>query len=387
MTLSSDGGKVFQANPSARSAPADRVDSAFDWLRTRRLRALVPLVLVVTIVKYGIGLIPSWNVLQALAIHWRHPLASPLLLPPADFRLRTPVSAVLAGWLHLTSGPEFLGFHFALALLAIATPLLMPAVRESTPLRMTMVVLLVGGAIPAILVDWVGSYDPVTLIAFAVAVLARRRELAWVAWTVAAFNNAPETFFALVFTAVVLLVQERRAAVGRLIGFGASALLGYVLIRVLDHHWGGGSSEFTLIHVWGWSLYYSSAWHYWPLIALSALGVGWVFFTARDIWQVPAARALIGLAVLGSIGIPLIALDDTRLTAGILWPPALATAAYVVRDLDAEVVLSIVRRVAPIAAVMVIVVVWQGNLVYPGWHAILDFYNYLFGGKSIPLGV
>jgi hypothetical protein len=322
--------------------------------------------------------------MQALAINWRDPTSSPYLQGLADFRLRSPVSAVVAGWLHLTAGPRFIGFHLALALLAIVVGLWMPAVRRSVELRALVGLLLIGGAIPAVLLSWVGSYDPVSLGAAAIAALAVRREVAAFAWMVFAFNNAPEAALSFVAVALVLLFDQPRQSLGRLAFGAAGTAAGYVGIRVLDDVWGGGHGEATYLRFYGFSRYASNVEHYWPLVIVGALGVGWLLAANPEAWRLPAARAFFVVSVLVSLALPPIALDTTRLTAGALWAPVLTTATILVRRLPVSDVRAVAGRMAPVALLLVLVVVWDGSLVYPGWSGLADMVRYLTGHKAIP---
>ena len=126
------------------------------WLVRRGSVFFAVVVLALTLLKYGAGVFPSWPLMQALARNWRHPMVSPRLAPPADYLVGLPTSAVVVGWLHLTSGRAYLGFHLVLACAAIVVPFALRPVRRSPELRLGVSLLLVGGAVPALLLDWVG---------------------------------------------------------------------------------------------------------------------------------------------------------------------------------------------------------------------------------------
>lgn len=354
------------------------------WMLARGWPTWAAGVLLVSLVKYGAGLIPSWAYLQALAINWRDPRLSPFLQPPDDFRLRTPVSAVLAGWLHLTSPSQFLAFHFVLACVALVLPLVLPATRRSADLRMFVGLLMLGGAVAPVLLSWVGSYDPVSMGAAAIAALALRREVAAAAWMVFAFNNAPEAALGFLVLAAVLLADRGLAALPRLVWCGGGAVVGYVGIRWLDSIWGGGTSEFTLVKFYGYSRYVNGAVHFWPLIIVSGLGVGWLLFTRPEILRLRPARVFVVLAAVACVVVPLLALDETRITVGVLWAPTLATAAVVTERLPGVELRGILRRAAPVALLLVLVVVWDGQLVYKGWQAMWDMVGYLTGTTTVP---
>jgi hypothetical protein len=292
----------------------------------------------------------------------------------------------------LTSGPTFLAFHFCLACAAVATPFALRSVRRSPELRLVVATLLVGGAVPAILFSWVGSYDPVTLAAAAVAALARSRVVMFLAWAVFAFNDAPEAALALIVFAIVLLVdwqgaRPRRARVVRRISVsGGGAVLGYLGIRVLTNAWGGASSEFTLVfHYFGFSRFLNSTLDYWPLIIVSALGVGWLFLADREIRNFAAARAMAALAVAMCVVFPFFVLDQSRVLATVLWPGILLTASLTLRRMSPDAARAVLGRMAPAALLLVVVLVWDNGLVYAGWRSIGLFLGYVFGHAPIPV--
>ena len=138
--------------------------------------------MLVCLLKYGAGVYPASDRMMALAQNMGNPHASPLLQPPDDFRLASPVSALLAGFLHLSGARAYLGVHLLLALGALCVPYAMAKVRRAPLLRTTITLLLIGGAIPAVLLNWVGGYDAVTIGAAAVAVLAEMTAVAALGW-------------------------------------------------------------------------------------------------------------------------------------------------------------------------------------------------------------
>ena len=268
------------------------------WLLERGPLTCAAAVLVLSVVKYGIGLYPSWRYMQEFAQHWQHPLRAPVFSHVhARFLLDSPVSAEIAGIVRLTSAREYLAFHLVLACAAIVVPFCLRAVRQSAELRLAVSLLLVGGTVPALLLSWVGSYDPVSVGPAAVAGLASN-----------------------------------------------------------------------------------------PVVrALAALGVGWLFLADRRARNLPAARALLLLALLTAVGMPLLALDRSRTIATTLWPAMLLTAGIVVDRLGAERARAVLARIAPVALILVIVVAWNTHLVYPGWRSGADVLLYLVGHHALPV--
>jgi hypothetical protein len=231
-------------------AEPQRPGRILSWILRRGAPSYAVGVLTVSLLKYGIGLYPSWNYMQALAENWRNPLLSPLLKPPASYRLASSTSAVVAGLLGFLSGRAFLAFHFFLACGAIAAPFCLKVVRRSAELRLLVALLLIGGAIPPVLLGWVGSYDPVTIGAGAIAALAAS-PLALFGWTVLAFNHAPEAGIALVVYWVVLIAHERGEALRRIVMALCGWAVGYLAIRGLQAGWGAGASRLGLVDFYG----------------------------------------------------------------------------------------------------------------------------------------
>jgi hypothetical protein len=344
-------------------------------------------VVAISLLKYGIGLYPSWDYLQLVARNWRDPLVSPVLHPPAaSYLLGSSTSAVAAGLLGLLSGRSFLLFHLVLALVAITIPFMMPVVRRSTELRLAVGVLLVGGAVPAVLLDWVGSYDPVTIIAATLAALAESRTVALLGWTLFAYNHGPEAGFALVVYSTALFVQHHRAALTRVLTAAVGWIAGYLAIQALLAVWGGGASRTELLKYYGASRYTNSALDYFPLIVVSALGIGWVLFSRKEIFALPAARVLLGAAALLSLTTftPMLGLDASRVLAAVLWPTALMTAKLATETIPPERSRELLRQVAPVAVLLPILLVWDDMLIFPGWRSMWDFVGYIFRDLPIP---
>ena len=336
------------------------------------------------LVKYGAGLYPSWNLFQALAQNWHNPHASSLLQGPQDYRISDPVSAVLAAWLHLTGARAFLVFHFVLALGALVTPLALPAVRRNTELRLTIFILLIGSAIPAVLLSWIGSYDPVSLAAAAVATLALNPVVAAIGWGVFALNNSSEAFIAFVILAVVLIADQRRHAMRRLIVSAVGLLAGYIWIEIAVSQWGGATSAFALYRFYGFARYAASPENFWPLILVSTLGVGWIFIAARDVRVLPPARLLAGLAIASTIVLPFVALDDSRIISTVMWPGLMLVGVIVVRRLPRARIHELLRTLTPVALLLVIVLVWDNQLVYAGWGGLAHLTRDIVGHSPIP---
>lgn len=253
------------------------------WFLERGPLTCAAAVMVLSVVKYGAGLYPSWRYMQQMAQHWQHPLQAALFSHVhARYLLDSPVSAEIAGIVHLTSAREYLAFHLLLACAAVVIPFSLGAVRRSAELRLGVALLLVGGTVPALLLSWVGSYDPVSVGSAAVAGLASNPVVRALAWMVFAFNNAPEAAIGLVIFAIVLWADGGKSTAPRIGLSGAGAVVGYIAIRVLTTAWGGGQSQLAMMKFYGFT-HYLLSYGYLPLVVLSALGVGWLFLADRRV--------------------------------------------------------------------------------------------------------
>lgn len=365
--------------------PVTAANRVVSWLAGLPWWVLALATVGLSILKYGISLYPSWPIMDALAANWRDPLMSPLLQPPANFRFEDPTAALAAGWLHLTSPRAYVSFTAFLAVAALALPFCLGAVRRDARLRLVVVLLTVGSAIPNIALAWVGGYDAVQIGAAAVAALTRNRMALVAAWFFMAFNNWPLAIVALVVYAFVAWRQEGRSSVARLVPATIGLVAGLAAILVTVRDWGGSPSAFYLFFdFYGPRRYFDHALDYFPLIVFSVLGVGWFIFAAGPARRVPAARALLMAAVPVALLMPFVVLDETRIVASAMWAPVLLAAALTVERLPTEDVDALIRRMAPIALAVIVVIAWDGQLVYPGWEHASNVVQYIFTHKPIP---
>lgn len=352
------------------------------WLLGRGSLFFAFATLGLSVVKYGAGVFPSWKYMVAIARHWQDPMSARLMKPPSDYLLDSPTSAVVAGMLHLTSDRAYLGLHAVLAAAAIVAPFALRRVRASAELRLGVFLLLVGGAVPALLLNWVGSYDPVSIAGAAVGALATDPLIAALGWLVFGFNNAPEAVLAFLVYAGVLWVEG--ANVRRIVSSGAAVVAGYIGVRVVTAVWGGGVSEVTMMKHYGYVSFLRDAVGFWPAIVFSALGAGWIFFLDRHVRAVASARVFVVLSVGVALVLPFIVLDASRLVSQALWPSALVAADLVIVKLGPERARLVLNRLAPVSLVVVIVLIWSSHFVYAGWDHLSHLLLYFVGHYKTP---
>ncbi len=337
------------------------------------LPVLVSLIVATCLAKYGVGRFVSWKYMYALAVHWRDPFSSSLFKPSTSYLLSSPTSALVSGLTGLSTRREFFALHFGLSLAAIALPVAMPSVRRDRYLRAIIGLVVVGGALPAVLLSWVGSYDPVSLGAATVGALADSPTIGAIGWALFGFNNSPEAILAFGAYALVSLYSEGPAALRSLAGCAAGLCVGIVGISALTSHWGGSTSRITMFRYWPFSAFWRSELNYWPLILYSALGIGWLIFLKREARVRKAARALCAVAVVASAAVPLVVLDQSRIVSGTLWAAALFAARDIAGSLSEEQLDGLLRRVTLPAFVFPVMLVWSGQIVYAGWQHGIEF--------------
>jgi hypothetical protein len=353
--------------------PRRRTRDLIAWLLEERLSVIVAAAVAVVVAKNGLNVFPSPTLeyMQEIARHWTDPKSSVLFHSHfADYLLGSPTSAIVAGILHLTSIRAFLAFHLAVALLALFSPFFLRAVRTSRELRTAVLLFVVGGPTAAVLLTWVGSYDPVSVGAAAVAALAASPLLAALGWAVFAFNNAPEALLGLVAYSAVLVAADGRRAVRRLVTGSVGALLGYLGIRTLTHAWGASTVGIGTFHNIPFHTFAKNTTDFWPLIIFSSLGVGWLLFGHPHLVGQRTTKAVLAVTVLASLTVPFIALDETRVVSGILWPAALLGLDRGFSRLTQAEAHAVLRRVALPAVIVPVVVVWQDSLII-GWRGML----------------
>lgn len=359
---------------STKAQPAPRLAARLISLPTP---AHLALVLVLTIAKYGIDRYPSIDLMRALANNWANPHTSMLLQPPDDYRLASPVAALLAALLHATSVRSFLGFHLLLALLAVASPFGLRRVRKSAELRSLVTLVLLGSAVPAVLFGWVGGYDAVTVAALSLAVLSDHRALSAAGWLFAALNNTPVALIAFAVVATHRFVVEKQRSITPLAINAGGLLSGIVLIQLLLRHWNVTTSRLSVYNdLYDFSRFTTSFFHFAPLIIIGSLGAGWLLLGSREVRSLPGGKTALAVAIGATLIIPFIALDETRVASQVGFALVLSVAALAERTLPTPTIHQVIHRMLPLSLLFVVPVVWDNQLIYAGWsntRAVLSF--------------
>jgi hypothetical protein len=334
------------------------------WQVSLLLGALAALV---GVIKYGIGVFPSWIYMYDLSVNWSDPSLSPLMVPPADYLQSNFVAAWLAGLFGFTTVVAHFTFHVVLAVFAIVLPFLMPVVRESVMRSRLVFIAIAGGSALPVLLLWVNGYDAVTLIGLGFAALCRNKYIAVLGWFIATLNHPSIGIVALIAWAGLSLWVNRSVLRVVLAGLGVAA--GGVLNGLLMDAWGGSTSRLDWFSQQSFSEYVSGFFSSMPILFFSALGVFWFVLLRPKFFRLGVVRILATEAILLSLLLPWVTLDTSRTVALALFAAVLCVAVALPDLLEPEVVDSSWRNLGIVAAIVPVPVVWSGALLYGGWES------------------
>lgn len=274
--------------------------------------------------KYGLAPHPlTWQFLE-LARSWSDPGAA-AGIPSGTFILSSAWTAILAGALGLSSPGAYTTFSFTLTIAALLVAYAMPRVRRDTELPLLLTAVLAAGALPAVLLTWIGGYDALSVLALVVAVLSQRRVPSVAAWFVLGLNQLPLALVALFVWEVTRRAPEQtvrariRDAGVSLSAVAAGGIVSWFAVR----QWGGAISRLEWFQSFGWEALARLALSVWPYVLWSAWGVGWILLTV--LWaRGSTARRVTVVSVLMALLLPLLLFDQTRIVSQALLPAAIA---------------------------------------------------------------
>jgi hypothetical protein len=339
--------------------------------------ALGGLAVGVGLVKYGVALHPEWARFYDVATHWPDVTSSTLIMEGDRSLLSNITAASLAGALGITRLKLYVGFQVLLALVAIALPFAMPAMRSRPAQAKVLLVFVVGGPIVPLLLSWIGGYDAIAVIGATIAVLSRSRVLMPIGWALLAFNHVSLAVAMLVFWLPMMWVLERwrptRERVFKAALATASVLAGGLLIRVLTDAWGGSTDRLALFRSIGMDNLWNGFLGALPLTIFTVLGVGWFVLLSPQVRSTVPGRLLLIEGAVAALVLPMVAIDETRIAALALLPAVLAFTVRMDRFCTAEDLRQIWHRLWIVALVIPIPIVWEGALLYVGWGRFAEF--------------
>lgn len=363
--------RTRQTVPLRRRLSRGVLSEGRGWLiasPSRYASTLALALLLATALRYGVGIYPNLNRMVDLAANWQAPVS------PAwreDFWISSPLSAWTAGVLGLTEPRSFLLFHAALAILALLLPFALPAVRNNTRRAQLVFLVLAAGPIGAVLFSWLGSYDAVSVLAIVVATLSRSTVLRCLGWFILAFNHNALGMTALLLSLPIMVLSSRTSGPGPRIPAPlwllGSVILGLTANTLLMDAWGAESSRLDFFYRVGFETYVHLALAAAPIIAFSSLGVGWLIIADSRVRSRSDGRLMLGTAVVATIVIPLVTLDQSRVLGLGLLAPVLLWATAAADHYQANTITGLWHTWRIPALVVPVVLVWYQGFVVPGW--------------------
>ena len=361
------------------ASPTDRVVPSAQRRTIRPSITLALAALGLATAKVGLGLFPEWRRFADATMHWPDFSASPLLTE-ADATL---VSNSAGSWLLAAVGfrgpVPYLAGSLLLAAIAIVLPFLMPVSvqhRARPALPRLLFIVVAGGAIAPVLLTWIGSYDALVVIAATIAALSRNRWASAAGWLLMGLSHATVAALAFVLWAPMAFATHQSESPARRVQRLAMAALGtavgWLLMRAVADAWGGSTDRWQLLQRLNPSdvvhAYFSGL----PLVLFGILGVTWLVVLRRDVLAGIPSRILVVEAAAAALLIPLIAVDETRIGVLCLLASTLAWAAWLSGDEQRSswVIDQRWRAYALAAAIIPVMVVWQGAVLYPGWDVV-----------------
>ena len=352
----------------------DRVRTAPPWAVTS---ALAGAAVAIVTVKYGLTWHPEWARLHDAALNWTS-MKDSALITAGDRALLSNVSlAWVAGALQATSVRAYFVLCWSAAVVALLLPF---AMRWRSPsfARLAFVII-AGGSLAPVLLAWVGGYDAIVAIGAVIAALSRRPWLSAAGWLLMGFSHSVVALAALLLWAPVVWAggRDTARARGTRIATGAVAvLIGWLAIRSVTDAWGGSTDRYALFSAIDPTAIAASYLSAAPLVLFGALGVGWLLMLDQRIWSLRSTRTMLVVALVAAVGLPLLAVDQTRIVALALiaailaWIDDAAEAADLTPGTDGG---RLWPTWAVAAAIVPVPVVWMGAVLYPGWGPIDDW--------------
>lgn len=336
--------------------------------------ALGALAVGICIVKYGVGVFPSWVYLFDIARNWTNPGAAPLMTPPADYLLTNFPAAWLAGAFGMSTPWLYFWFSLVLAVAALLLPFALSSIRRSVVGPRILLMFVVAGPTSLVLLGWVGGYDAITVIGLGIAALSRHRVLAASGWLLVALNHPPLGLFALVFWLPIMWVTSNHNVPKRLVTSGIAAVgvsLGWLANTWITSAWGGATSRLEWLHGVGWSEFISTYLSGLPYVVFGAMGAFWMVLLAPSFRVLTATRVLVVEAVVAALLLPLVSLDASRVVALTLYAATLCWIRAVAARPDPEPAMTSWRWYALGCIIIPAPLLWEGHLIYPGWGSVL----------------
>lgn len=340
---------------------------------------LLLLLFLIGVIKYGFFVSPGWRVHLAVAQSWFDPHSHELITGIQDYFLPNSGFSALLGVVGITSSAPWIAVHFIVAVVALFSPLMMPAIRESQPTQRLVFLYLAGGPLLALTFNWIGGYDGFLLLGLVLGALGRSRLVSAIGWLLAGLSHSEVALLGLFGLVVIKCASLTKQDFLRhlsqfaipilMIALGRLAMMGAVSV------WGGSTSRaYLLFEHWGLAPAIESFMRMAPMILFSSVGALWFLLLSRKVLPLRATSLLIALIVAYSIALPIFGGGDATRVVGLSLAPAVLTWMSQIPSSLGTRACNKLWRTYIAAAVIVPAPMITGGMVYTiGWWSFLAF--------------
>ena len=320
------------------------------------------LAIAVGLIKYGISLYSGWGNLFEVTRNF----TGPNLDPSQDFVLPNAGFAAFLGWVGVQSTQLWISIHVCVVIVALIAPFLMPRIRRQASLLRVVFVVIVGGPVLPVLLEWVGSYDSLTVLGLVLAALGQRHIVRIIGWTLVGVGHVELGFVAAALLIAYKFVNApredriRQSGVDILVAAGPLLVMS-VLTSALVASWGGASSRIDLALANPIDNAYKFA-LVMPAMLFSVLGVLWIILLRRSEIRRRRTWSLVLIVVAISLTLPFFFHDHTRVLGILSFP---LTLAWII-DQSNRQASQIWSRFAVAAVIIPIPVFVMGSVMFGG---------------------
>ena len=341
------------------------------------------IVVPIGIAKYGLDVWPGWTNLREASMYMPNPTQAPSLLPPQDYILGSPALVGLAWATGLNSPWGFFLLSCVLTLIALTLPFFMGPFKNDFAQAMILFVFVVGGSLLPFLLTWIGVYDSITIIGATLGVLAKRKWLAGLGWLVVGFNHWQLGLVMLLIALPLLIglsgLRHESTSVKKVFVPVGALFVGFLFNWALIQSWGGITSRSEIVSGYGFGYYFNGLLAVLPIAIFSSLGVGWFLLIRKESLHFPEALWLACAAIVASIMLPLVALDQSRTIAMALYPALLVFASKYTQLYGIQVSKQVIRWYTIVAMVVPIPLALAGAIDHNSWQSLLSLRGLING--------
>ena len=277
----------------------------------------VGLPLLVMLVRTGIGFFPIGSINNFVQLTTAIPGAGHLP-GGAQYLYNSMTGPFLAHFVGVDNSVDWIRFHIVMIIIGIVIMGLMAAHAAGRRFVGVLYATFAAASVSTVLLGWVGSYDIYTLIGLTVMALSRWGWIAIFGGIIVGTTNI-EMGAAAFVALVVVGWADGRLQIWNAVGAAAGLIIGHGLLLWWQHSHGVSGSRLGYAEAYGIDKIWHLSTHSLPALAMTWMGaatllVGWTWLhRVSNRWRIVVALVI---AILPGM----LALDETRVSAVVVWP-------------------------------------------------------------------